>query len=117
MSLALYMDHQVPSGITRALRARGIDVLTAEDDGTQRLPDPQLLDRATALERVLFTRDEDFLTEAALRQHTGRTFYGVVYAHQLRVPIGQCIKDLEFLCSAGMPADVIDIVWHCPIIR
>ena len=43
MSLALYMDVHVPAAITRALRRRGVDVLTAQEDGNARLPDPALL--------------------------------------------------------------------------
>lgn len=31
--LSFYMDHHVFSSITRGLRERGIDVLTAEEDG------------------------------------------------------------------------------------
>ncbi len=33
-----------------------MDVLTAHEDQASELPDPELLDRATALGRVLFTQ-------------------------------------------------------------
>ena len=55
MSLRLYMNYHVPSAITRGLRDRGVDVLIAAEDGTRQLPDEELLDRATALGRVLVT--------------------------------------------------------------
>ena len=42
------MDHHVQGAITRGLRARGIDVLTAEEDGTKRWPDDRLLDELAA---------------------------------------------------------------------
>ena len=61
MIAALYMDVQVPMSITRALRRKGFDLLTAQEDGAARLPDPALLDRVTVLGRMLFSRDEDFL--------------------------------------------------------
>ena len=61
MSVALYMDQHIPRGITTTLRARGVDVLTAYEDGASELDDSALLDRATELGRVLFTRDHDFL--------------------------------------------------------
>ena len=57
------MDVQVPAAITRALLLRGVDVLTAQFDGTTRLADPDLLDRAAELGRVLFSQDEDLLAE------------------------------------------------------
>ena len=68
------MDVHVPAPITRALARRGVDLLTAQEDGTAELADAQLLDRATALNRVLFTRDEDLLAEANTRQQAGRFF-------------------------------------------
>ena len=55
VSLALYMDVHVPAGITRALRRRGVDVLTAQEDGTARFLDPDLLDRAADQGRIVFT--------------------------------------------------------------
>lgn len=49
------MDVHVPYGITLGLRLRGIDVLTAQDDQHELAADTELLDRATALRRVLFS--------------------------------------------------------------
>ena len=71
MSVRLYMDHHVRKEVTEGLRVRGVDVLTAEEDGTKRLPDPELLDRATELGRVLFTQDQHLLKEAARPQEVG----------------------------------------------
>jgi hypothetical protein len=41
------MDVHVPAAIARALRIRGVDVLTSQEDGTRTLTDASLLDRAT----------------------------------------------------------------------
>jgi predicted nuclease of predicted toxin-antitoxin system len=65
MSVSLYMDVHVPRPVTRGLRRREVDVLTAQEDGTAKMEDPDLLDRAQALERVLVSQDEDLLVEAA----------------------------------------------------
>lgn len=70
-------------------------MLTAQEDGAGRLPDPDLLDRATALRRVLFSQDSDLLEEATRRQRTGQPFAGLVYAYPLRATIGRCVRDLE----------------------
>lgn len=85
------MDVHVPRAITEGLRLRGVDVLTAQEDGARALTDPELLDRAAELGRVLFTRDADLLGEATQRQRADRSFTGLVYAHQLHVTIGQCV--------------------------
>ncbi|MGH7965880.1 MAG: DUF5615 family PIN-like protein [Candidatus Binatia bacterium] len=97
------MDVHVPDAITGGLRLRGVDVLTAQEDGTRQISDAALLDRATALGRILFSQDEDLLREATQRQRSGGTFAGLVYAHQLKVTIGQCVKDLELISLVSEP--------------
>jgi predicted nuclease of predicted toxin-antitoxin system len=82
MPLAFYLDQHVPATIARALRLRGVEVLTAYEDRSDQLEDEQLLLRATALRRILFTQDEDLLALAHRYQAEGRPFAGVVYAHQ-----------------------------------
>ncbi|MCC7264756.1 MAG: DUF5615 family PIN-like protein [Candidatus Latescibacteria bacterium] len=115
MALAFYMDHHVPRSITDGLRLRGVEVLTAFEDGSAELPDPELLDRAGAVNRVLFTHDDDLLAEAAGRQATGIPFSGLVYAHPLRISIGACIRDLELLACTASPADLLNQVCFLPL--
>jgi hypothetical protein len=115
MALAFYMDHHVPHAITVGLRLRGVDVITAYEDGTSEAEDEDLLNRASELNRVLFTQDDDLLAEAAFRQQNGIPFYGVVYGHQLRVTIGTCIHDLEIIAIAGEPEDVNNRVYFLPL--
>jgi predicted nuclease of predicted toxin-antitoxin system len=115
MPLRLYMDHHVPRAITNGLRLRGVDVLTAYEDGASELEDPDLLDRAAVLGRVLFTQDDDLLVEATRRQQSGRTFHGIVYAHQLRASIGQCVQDLELIAAVGREKDVVNQVIFLPL--
>ena len=115
MSVGLYMDVHVPAAITRGLLLRGVDVLTAQIDGTTRLEDSDLLDRARELRRVLFSQDEDLLAEATRRQRGGEAFGGVIYAHQLGITIGKAISDLEVLAQAGTPEDFADRVEYLPL--
>lgn len=97
------MDVHVPRAITAGLRARGIEVITAQEDGSATLPDPELLDRAGALSAVLFSRNDDLLTEAAARQRRGEDFTTVVYAHQLGLGIGECIEDFSLVAEVSQP--------------
>lgn len=83
MALAFYMDHHVPKAITNGLRLRGIDVLTAYEDGTNEYD------------------DDDLLNEAAKRIQENIPFYGVIYAHQLRVSTGVCVNELEMIAQVG----------------
>ena len=115
MTVALYMDEHVHRAITTSLRLRGVDVLTAQDDGRRHVPDHVLLDRATELRRILFSQDEDLLVEANLLQRNRIPFAGVVYAHQLQVSIGVCVRELELLAKIANPEDLTDRVEYLPL--
>lgn len=113
--MLLYMDVHVPFAITAGLRLRGVDVLTAQEDGAAELDDDVMLDRVSALGRVIFTRDVDFLAHARERQTSGVTFSGVIYGHQLKVSIGKCVADLELITKAYEPEDMMDRVEYLPL--
>ena len=113
MSLPFYFDQHVPAAIGRALRLRGVEVLTAYEDGSDRLEDEPLLLRATALSRILFTQDEDLL--AHRYQKAERFFAGVVYAHQQHVSIGRCINDLEIISKASSAEEMANHVEFLPL--
>ncbi len=78
MTIRLYMDVHVPQAITDQLRRRGIDVLTAIEDGADELPDDELLERVRLLERVLFTQDIRFKAMAQSWQHQSKPFAGLI---------------------------------------
>jgi predicted nuclease of predicted toxin-antitoxin system len=111
------MDVHVRHAITEGLRTREVDVLTAQEDGTATLEDDQLLDRAGKLRRVIFTHDEDFLSEAVRRMDQGIPFTGVIYIHQMKVSVGRCIEDLEFIAKAGEPEDFENRIEYLPYTR
>lgn len=106
MTIQFYMDVHIRRSITDGLRRIGLDVLTAQEDGCAELSDPDLLDRATQLGRVLFSMDDDLLTEATRRQNENVPFAGVIYAHQLRITVGQSVRDLSLIAEVY---DVTDI--------
>ncbi len=109
------MDVHAPVAITEGLRRRGVDVLTAQDDSSDRSEDPVLLDRAMALGRVLFRQDEDFLVEGSRRQRVREPFDGIIYSHQLRVTIGQCVEDWELIAKVYEPSEMANRVEHLPL--
>src|SRR5262245_60592419 len=109
------MDVNVRRAITEGLRLREVDVLTAQEDGAGRLADPALLDRSTALGRILFTQDEDLLREAAERHQRGEASAGVIYAHQLKVTVRQRVRDLVLLAKVNEPEDCANRVEYLPL--
>lgn len=108
------MDVHVKRAVTDGLRLRRVDVLTAQGDGTAELEDDLLLNRATELNRVLFSQDDDLLREANKRQQSGENFAGVVYAHQLNITVGHCIDDLELIAKATDLEEWINSVVYLP---
>ena len=109
------MDHHVRGAVTAGLRRRGIDVLTAFDDGRAQVSDEELITRATELGRVLFTQDDDFLAIADDWQRVGRHFAGVVYAHQLRATVGQIVADLHLILEASTAEELRNSVLFLPL--
>jgi predicted nuclease of predicted toxin-antitoxin system len=109
------MDVHVPHAITRGLRRRGADVLTAQEDGAAEMLDPELLDRVTSLGRILFTRDQDLLAEGAKRLRQRTRFATIVFARQLDVSIGRCISDLDIIVQAGTPEEAFNQVVYLPL--
>jgi Domain of unknown function (DUF5615) len=83
VAISLYADVHIPQAITEQLRRRGVDVLTAIEDGTTELPDDKLLERATFLGRVLFTHDIRFKAMAQDWQRQDKQFAGLIFGHQL----------------------------------
>ncbi|MBU7581935.1 MAG: DUF5615 family PIN-like protein [Nostoc sp. TH1S01] len=115
MSLAIYIDENVHRAITVGLRMRGVDVLTVQEDQRTGFPDPLILDRATELERVLFSQDEDFLAEANRRQNEGKDFPGIIYAHKLRISVGDCVRDLEIIAKAADAEELKNRIQYLPL--
>ncbi len=115
MAVGLYLDHNVRRSVAVGLRLRGVDVVTAFEDGSHRLLDPALLDRATELGRPLFTHDDDLLAEAAGRQSRGVRFSGVIFAAQERIGVGQLVDELELVATIAEPHDLIDQVLFLPL--
>jgi hypothetical protein len=109
------MDVHIRRAVTTGLRLRLIDVVTAQEDGAAEFNDDELLQRATELGRILVSYDEDLLREGAKRLKEGRDFSGIVYAHQLRISIGQLIDDLELIARTTSPDEWRGRIEYLPI--
>jgi hypothetical protein len=55
--LRFYFDHNMQRQIASGLRLRDVDVLTAYEDNAHTLSDLEILNRVSALSRVLVTKD------------------------------------------------------------
>ena len=115
MPVALYMDVHIPAAITEQLRVRGVEVMTATEEGTHEFSDDRLLDEASALGRVLFTHDIRFRAMAEQWQREGRRFVGLIYGHAEGASIGQYVRDLELIAKASEPSEWQNTVMYIPL--
>ncbi len=115
MTIRYYMDEQVPRQITIGLLLRNVDVLTVQEDGRAGLDDPDVLVRAIELQRVLFTRDDDFLAIANDYFQAGKDFTGIIYAHQQLASIGDCVRDLGVIAEACEMSDFVNHIEYLPL--
>jgi predicted nuclease of predicted toxin-antitoxin system len=106
LNVAFYFDEHIPRAVATSLRIRGVDVITAQEDGRRGVADPLLLDRATGLRRPLFSQDRDLLVEAQRRQKAGIFFAGLLYAHHLDITIGECVRDLHLIAETMEPNEL-----------
>lgn len=109
------MDENVSRQITLGLRLRGVDVITVQEDNCTSWADPKILEGATELNRVLFSRDNDLLVIAHELQEQGVYFSGVIYSHPQASSIGDCVRDLELIAKACDVEDCQSQVQFLPL--
>ncbi|MEP6755400.1 MAG: DUF5615 family PIN-like protein, partial [Chthonomonadales bacterium] len=112
--ITFYTDVNVHAGIIQGLRDRGIDVITAQDDGYRTRQDEAVLDRSTELQRVLISHDQDMLAITSLRLANGEHFAGLVYIAQQNIEVGRCISDLELIAHISTLVECANKVEYLP---
>jgi predicted nuclease of predicted toxin-antitoxin system len=115
LSLRLYMDEHIPAAITRALRARSVDVLTVQEDGFAGMEDPAVMDRAGALGRILVSEDEDMIRETVRRMRSSQRFAGLFRGTDLSLQLGRAIEDLALAAGVYDPEDIADRIEWIPL--
>ena len=99
--IRFYTDEHVARAVVRALRERGVDVLTVNDAGTLGASDEEHLALALSETRVIFTQDDDFPRLHAL----GAAHAGKVYARQ-GTPISRIIQGLMLIYHVLTPEEM-----------
>lgn len=91
MTLALHLDEDSQdTRLIRALRARGVDVTSAAEVGTNGCDDEQQFDWAIAHGHVLFSFNaQDFFRLHTLYLKRGESHCGLILASQQELSIGE----------------------------
>ncbi len=78
--IRIYTDESVNVVISRSLKRKGVDVLSARDSGNLGLTDEEQLIYASEEKATIFTHDTDFLRITARWMDEGRTHHGAYTA-------------------------------------
>ncbi len=93
MVIRFHLDEHIDPAVAEGLRRRGIDVTTTTEVGLENPSDEAQLAFANAEQRVLVTRDKDFLILNA----QGVPHSGIAFWHSKRRAIGRFILALTNL--------------------
>ncbi len=114
--LRLLMDEHIDPAIVAALRQLqpSLDIVTAQEVGLLRTPDPDILAWAAQRGRLVVTRDKKTMPDFAWdRVAQGLPMSGVAVLLP-RLAIGDAIDELEFLAVGYGPDEVRDRVIFLP---
>jgi hypothetical protein len=92
--LKIYADENVNFAIVQGLQVRGVTAWASKEVGLQGKSDQQQLTYAAEKKVVFFTHDDDILTLANQWLQEGKEHWGIIYVHQKRLSIGECIRRL-----------------------
>lgn len=78
--------------VVEGLKRRGIEAWPPRDAGKLGLTDEEQLGYALKNKATIFTHDDDFLSLAA---ESGKEHFGILYVHQQRYSVGECIRRIK----------------------
>lgn len=112
MKIRLYLDEDaMDDGFMDALRAQGIDVRTAGEEGTEGYSDEQQLLYAKALGRVIYSFNRgDFMALHTRFLTEGTSHSGIILAPQRRYSVGEQLRRLLLIVEARSAEELQDQV-------
>ena len=89
------MDENMPPAVAEQFRTNGIDVSSVQELERFSEDDPNLLQYATAVDRVVCTRDADFVRLA----RAGMEHAGIVFFERGQRDIGHMVRSLSTIAA------------------
>jgi len=83
------------------LKRRGVEAFSAKEIDKLGLTDEEQIEVATKKQAVIFTHDVDFLRIALHKQHPG-----IIYIHQQKLTIGECVRRLKAIAETKSPEEM-----------
>lgn len=96
MRIKLYLDEDVDFSLAKALKQKGIDVLTTQEAGKRRFSDAEQLEFAVNAKRAIFSHNKrDFVLLNKRYMLEGKEHYGIILSDHR--PIGEMLRGLSKL--------------------
>jgi len=99
--IKIYADESVNVAIVEGLKRRGVEAFSPKDINKLGLTDEQQIEVATQNRAVIFTHDVDFLRIASQKEHPG-----IIYVHQQKLSVGECIRRLKTIVETKSPQEM-----------
>lgn len=115
--ISVIADENFNGKILKGLIARlpELDIVRVQDTRLYGAPDPDVLEWAAQVERIVLTHDvQTMVNDAYARVRDGLSMPGVIHVSS-NATIGNAIDDLEVLIGAGEAKDFINQVKHIPL--
>lgn len=112
--IAFYFDENMNWHVVKALRSRGINVITADEGAHRQTDDSILLNRALQLNRMMVSRDQDMITEVSHRLATGEVCPGLAYITR-DLPVRKVTDDLDLIANILEPMEALGMVFYLPL--
>src|SRR3972149_5717998 len=106
MAIKIYTNESGHVAVATGLRRRGVGAVSALDTGNLGLTDENQLDYAARHKAAIFTHDADFLRLAQQWATRKKPHWGIIYVHQDKISLGDCIRRLKEIADIFEPDDL-----------
>ena len=106
MPAKIYTNESVHVGVAAGLKRRGVNAWSAHDSGNLGLTDEAQLAYAEQQQAAIFTHDTDFLQLAHAWTSRHKTHWGIIYVHQDKLSVGECIRRLKEIADVFEPEEL-----------
>ena len=87
--------------MAEGLKRRGIKAFSSKNLDKLGITDEEQLETAIRNKTAIFTHDTDFLRIAVEKEH-----FGIIYVHQQKMSLGECIKELKVIAENTSPKEM-----------
>jgi len=103
-------DEHIDLPAIKSLRARGTDIISLKEANLRGFPDDEILLFANKENRVIVTRDKDFLRLAS----SGTRHKGIIFLTK-SLDTSNLIRELEKITILYKPQDVENSIFYIPL--